>query len=74
MAPKNIDSNESPTLNDLISLSKAVEISGLSPSFVRRLVSTGKIWGMKVGRNWVTTEQAIMEYLSQDRKRGPKPQ
>ena len=60
-------------LDELISLRKAAEISGLSQSFWRRLVSQGDVWGVKVGRNWVTTETAVKEYLARDRKRGPKP-
>ena len=63
-----------PGLNDLISLSEAAQISGLSPSHLRLLVSGGKIWGMKLGRNWFTTVQAINEYMKTERKRGPKPQ
>ena len=31
------------------------------------------LWGTKIGRNWVTTEQAVQEYLARDRKPGPKP-
>jgi len=65
---------EKPSLDDLISLSEAANISGLSTAFLRRLVSNGQIWGVKVGRNWVTTEKVIQEYLARDRKRGPKPQ
>lgn len=64
--------NSQPKLNELISLREAADISSLSQSFVRRLVSQGVIWGMKLGRNWVTTEQAIREYMGRDRRRGPK--
>jgi len=64
---------EEPSLDELISVSAASEFSGLSQSYIRRLVSQGEIWGMKLGRNWVTTEQAVKEYLAQDRKPGPKP-
>ena len=64
---------EKPSLDDLISLSEASTISGLSTAFLRRLVSNGQLWGVKVGRNWVTTEKVIQEYLARDRKRGPKP-
>jgi excisionase family DNA binding protein len=62
-----------PSLDELISLSDAANLCGLSQSFIRRLVSQGVIWGMKTGRNWVTTEKAVREYLARDRKRGPKP-
>lgn len=62
-----------PSLDELISLREAVELSGLSASYLRLLVSQRKIWGMKLGRNWVTTAQAVDEFLSRDRRRGPKP-
>ncbi|MEM7163582.1 MAG: helix-turn-helix domain-containing protein [Bacteroidota bacterium] len=67
------DDKES-NLNSLIPLSKAAELSGLSPSHLRLLVSTGEIWGMKPGRNWYTTEKAVREYLARDIRPGPKPQ
>ena len=67
------NSTHQPGLDELIPLSKAAKMSGLSTAFLRRLVSNGQIWGVKVGRNWVTTEKVIQEYLAGDRKRGPKP-
>jgi excisionase family DNA binding protein len=63
-----------PSLDELISLREAAELSGLSAGHIRLLVRRGDIWGMKIGRNWVTTAQAVEEYLNQDRKPGPKPQ
>ena len=66
------DSNQ-PRLDELIPLSQAAEICGLSPDHLRRLVRQGDLWGMKIGRNWVTTEQAAREYIARDRKPGPKP-
>lgn len=64
---------DQPSLDELISLREAVELSGLSASYLRLLVSRGNIWGMKLGRNWVTTAQAVEEFLSRDRRRRPKP-
>ena len=61
-----------PDLLDLISLSQAAKISGLSPNHLRLLVRTGEVWGIKVGRNWLTTETAVKQYLASDRKPGPK--
>jgi hypothetical protein len=65
--------SETPSLNDLISLREAAELSGLSAGHLRLLVSRGNLWGTKLGRNWVTTAQAIQDYLAQDRRPGPKP-
>jgi excisionase family DNA binding protein len=62
-----------PRLDELISLDKAAEVSGLSSDHLRRLVREGELWGTKIGRNWVTTLQAVREYLARDRKPGPKP-
>lgn len=61
-----------PDLQELISLSQAATISGLSPNHLRLLVRTGEVWGIKVGRNWLTTETAVKQYLTSDRKPGPK--
>ena len=62
-----------PRLEELITLSEAAEQSGLSPNHLRFLVSSGEIWGKKLGRNWFTTAQAVREYLARDRRPGPKP-
>ena len=57
----------------LISLAEAAELCGLSAGYLRQLVRNRVIWGKKIGRNWVTTEEAVREYLAQDRRPGPKP-
>jgi hypothetical protein len=57
----------------LISLAEAAELSGLSQGHLRLLVSHGVIWGAKIGRNWITTEKAVREYMATDRRTGPKP-
>ena len=67
-------SEDQPGLDELISLSEAANLSGLSPNHLRLLVSSGVIWGKKLGRNWVTTARAVEEYTKLDRKPGPKPQ
>ena len=66
------DPKNQPRLDELISLSQATKLSGLSPSHLRLLVTQGEMWGVKLGRNWFTTAQAIDEYLKQGRKPGPK--
>jgi excisionase family DNA binding protein len=67
------ESDEQPNLSELISLSEAAKISGLSPSHLRLLVNQGEIWGKKFGRNWLTTEKAVREYMKRERRPGPKP-
>ena len=61
---------ESPVLDDLISLQKAAKLSGLTSGHLRLLIRQGEIWGTKIGRNWVTTEQAVREYQARARRRG----
>ncbi len=60
-------------LEDLISLDEAANLSGLSADHLRRLVREGGLWGRKIGRNWVTTQKAVREYIARDRRPGPKP-
>ena len=61
-----------PGLDELISLSQAAELSGLSPA-PSPLAIQGEIWSRKLGRNWFTTAQAVLDYLAQEHKPGPKP-
>ena len=61
-----------PSLDELITLSRAAEISGLSHSHLRLLVRKGEIWGKKMGRDWFTNAQAVQEYFARDRRPGPK--
>ena len=69
------DNNHSTNrgIEDLILLREAALISGLSPNHLRLLVRRGDIWGMKLGRDWFTTEKAVMKYTSQEHRTGPKP-
>jgi excisionase family DNA binding protein len=64
---------DQPSLDDLITLPEAAKLYGLSHSHLRLLVRNEEIWGKRIGRNWVTTEQAVKEYLARDRRPGPKP-
>ncbi len=66
-------SGDWPKPEDLISLHQAAKLSGLSTSHLRRLASQREIWGTKVGRDWLTTEQAVREYMARDHRPGPKP-
>jgi len=70
---KNSDGFDQPSLDELISLSEAAELSGLSASHLRLLASRGDMWGIKLGQNWFTTAQAVQQYLARDRRPGPKP-
>lgn len=57
----------------LISVKEASIVSGFSTRHIRFLLDKGKIAGLKMGRDWFTTEDAVTDYLSQNSKPGPKP-
>jgi excisionase family DNA binding protein len=57
----------------LITVTEASRLSRLTPSYIRRLLRNGELEGQKVGEIWLTTEEAIRDYLSRDRHPGPKP-
>lgn len=69
---RNGNGETQPRLDELISLRQAAELSGLSPNHLRLLVSRGDIWGKKIDHYWVTTAQAVREYIARDRRPGPK--
>jgi hypothetical protein len=68
-----IEQNKNPDLSDLITFSQAAQLSGLTTRHLRHLAMTGEIWAKKLGRNWFTTARAIQEYISLDKRPGPKP-
>lgn len=55
---------------NLISLTEAAGICGLSPDHLRRLSEQGKLKAQKIGRNWVTTKQALTDYMDNKNPRG----
>ena len=57
----------------LISITDAAKRCGLSASHLRKLIREGHIKGVKVGWSWLTTEEAVQEYLKQEHRPGPKP-
>ena len=73
MTENSTDISYEPSLGELISLREAAQLCDLSAGHLRLLVNTGKLWGMKIGRNWVTTAKAVEEYLAHDPRPGPKP-
>ena len=66
------DDDDQPRLDELIPLSKAAEISGLSQPHLALLARQDELRATKIGRNWVTTQAAINEYLARNRRPGPK--
>ena len=64
--------NKNVSFNDLISLTEASSICGLSSDHLRRLMEKGLIKGKKIGRDWITTKDFVMEYIQQKRRPGRK--
>lgn len=55
---------DQPSLNELLTLREAAELSGLSTSHLALLVRRGDIWGVKLRHDWLTTAQAVKEYTA----------
>lgn len=64
-------------LNNLISVKDAAECSGYSLQYMRRLLRTGKLAGLKLGQAWLIQMESFEAYLaiassSKDHRFGPK--
>ena len=51
-------------LNNLISVKTAAECSGYSLQYVRRLLRTGKLAGLKLGQVWLIQMESFEAYLA----------
>lgn len=58
---------------ELIPLSEAAAISGLSVKHLGLLARRGRLRARKIGRNWVTTTEAVAGYLRDSLKRSKDP-
>lgn len=56
----------------LLTLAEAAQQVGISHSHLRLLARQGKIWTLKKGKLWLTTEAAIRHYLAAAPRPGPK--
>ncbi len=50
-------------LKKVISLNQAAQISGYTQDYLGYLIRNGEIRGVKKGRVWFTTEEAVRDYL-----------
>ena len=57
----------------LISLTEASALSGLSAVHLRHLAEKGKLRARKIGRDWLTTTEAVAEYLANPELRSKDP-
>lgn len=56
--------------NDLLSLTDAAERYGFSSDYFRRLAEKGRLQARKVGRQWLTTADAVESFLETREERG----
>ena len=54
----------------LISVLEAARYSKLTPVYVRSMLRQGRIQGVKKGRDWFTTEDALRAFLESNRNVG----
>lgn len=54
----------------ILSLSEAAERSGLSESWLRRLMSEGRLEGKKIGKTWLVLAEDVDALAEQERPRG----
>ncbi|MEX2246938.1 MAG: helix-turn-helix domain-containing protein [Dehalococcoidia bacterium] len=59
--------------DELISLAEAAAVAKLHPDHLRKLAQRGALKARKIGRNWVTTRSAVLEYLRDAQKRSRDP-
>ncbi|MCP4372571.1 MAG: helix-turn-helix domain-containing protein [Deltaproteobacteria bacterium] len=66
------DTTQEVAREKLIGLAEAAKLSGLTHDHLRRIARDRKLWAVKIGRDWLTTEEAVKAYLVKDRRPGPK--
>ena len=59
--------------DELISLSEAATVTGLTMKHLGLLAREGKLRARKIGRNWVTTRKAVKEYMGDSEVRSRDP-
>jgi len=58
---------------EYITVAQAAQRAGLSTRHIRWLLKRGIIPGIKPGRDWLVKLSAVMAYVRQERRPGPKP-
>ena len=64
---KNIDTNR-----ECITTPEASKRSGLSKSHITRLLKSGAIEGVQLGREWLVYADSLEKYVTTPHKPGPK--
>lgn len=60
------------SLKNIISLNQAAKISGYTQDYLGYLIRTGEMKGVKKGRVWFTTEEAVKDYIFKKKVRSEK--
>lgn len=63
-----------PSFKDLISFLEVSEITCLATKHLRLMISRSKLWAERIGFFWVTTDNALSDYLKIRSKPSRKPQ
>lgn len=61
---------EKDILNQIVTSSEVAAILGIERDTVSRMFKSGLLYGRQLGREWVTTHQAIQTYQQTKRNRG----
>ncbi len=54
-------------------MAEAAALAGLSVSHMRYLARTDRLEARKIGRDWVTTRDAVLRYVKDDEARSRNP-
>ncbi len=60
--------NELQLEKKLYSTTEMAEVVGVSSAYLRRLLSQGRIEGVKVGSNWAVSREEVRRFI-EDRRR-----
>ena len=55
-----------------LSTREACQKTGLSPTYIQRLLRNERLEGFKAGSSWFVYEDSLLSFTTQPRKRGPK--
>ena len=68
----NQDDTYDPRVSELLTVKQASDMTKMSREHLALLMRTGKLWGVKLGRDWYTIQEALDAYLAQNNRPGPK--
>lgn len=58
---------------EYITTAEASQLSGYHKEYLRWLIRNGYINARKWGREWMVDRKSLSEYISKEKKPGPKP-